>query len=81
MVILGDGIHNFCDGAAIGAAFAASTTVGFSTSIAVICHELPHEIGDFAVLINTGMTVRKVGMIIRTDKKKTKEKQLSSDHL
>lgn len=45
MVILGDGIHNVCDGLAIGAAFANSITGGFSTSVAVFCHELPHEIG------------------------------------
>lgn len=45
MVILGDGIHNFSDGLAIGAAFANSVSGGISTSIAVFCHELPHEIG------------------------------------
>ena len=50
MVILGDGIHNFSDGLAIGAAFASSITGGFSTSIAVFCHELPHEIGKFTEL-------------------------------
>ncbi|CAL1536190.1 unnamed protein product [Lymnaea stagnalis] len=58
MVILGDGIHNFSDGLAIGAAFANSITGGFSTSVAVFCHELPHEIGDFAVLLRAGMTVK-----------------------
>ncbi|XP_025080604.1 zinc transporter ZIP10-like [Pomacea canaliculata] len=58
MVILGDGIHNFSDGLAIGAAFANSITGGFSTSVAVFCHELPHEIGDFAVLLSSGMTVK-----------------------
>ena len=47
MVILGDGIHNFSDGLAIGAAFSNSITGGISTSIAVFCHELPHEIGWF----------------------------------
>ncbi|GFR99228.1 zinc transporter ZIP10 [Elysia marginata] len=58
MVILGDGIHNFSDGLAIGAAFANSITGGFSTSIAVFCHELPHEIGDFAVLLRAGMSTK-----------------------
>ncbi|XP_051867076.1 zinc transporter ZIP10 isoform X3 [Pristis pectinata] len=58
MVIMGDGMHNFSDGLAIGAAFSASVTGGLSTSIAVFCHELPHELGDFAVLINAGMSVK-----------------------
>ena len=45
MVIMGDGLHNFSDGLAIGAAFANGLAGGFSTSIAVFCHELPHELG------------------------------------
>ena len=47
MVIFGDGIHNLADGLAIGAAFADGYMSGFSTSVAVLCHELPHEIGRF----------------------------------
>ena len=46
MVILGDGVHNLADGMAIGVAFAAGTWSGVSTSVAVLCHELPHEIGE-----------------------------------
>ncbi|KAM4697527.1 zinc transporter ZIP10 [Rhinophrynus dorsalis] len=57
MVIMGDGMHNFSDGLAIGAAFSAGLTGGISTSVAVFCHELPHELGDFAVLLKAGMTV------------------------
>ncbi|XP_063808712.1 zinc transporter ZIP5 isoform X2 [Pseudophryne corroboree] len=60
MVLLGDGIHNFTDGLSIGAAFSAGFSSGLSTTVAVFCHELPHELGDFAVLLQTGVPVRRV---------------------
>lgn len=43
MIIIGDGLHNFSDGLAIGASFGLSITTGIGTSIAVFFHELPHE--------------------------------------
>uniref|UniRef100_A0A8D0C7Z1 Solute carrier family 39 member 5 n=1 Tax=Salvator merianae TaxID=96440 RepID=A0A8D0C7Z1_SALMN len=60
MVILGDGIHNFTDGVAIGAAFSDGISSGLSTTVAVFCHELPHELGDCAVLLQAGMPLRRV---------------------
>ena len=45
MIIIGDTLHNISDGLAIGAAFTEDITGGISTSIAVFCHELPHELG------------------------------------
>ncbi|XP_054833455.1 zinc transporter ZIP5 [Eublepharis macularius] len=60
MVILGDGIHNFTDGLAIGAAFSDGISSGLSTTVAVFCHELPHELGDCAVLLQAGMPLRRV---------------------
>ena len=47
MVIFGDGLHNFIDGLSIGAAFSESLLAGISVSVAVICEELPHELGTF----------------------------------
>jgi zinc transporter 10 len=51
MVVMGDGLHNFTDGMAIGAAFAANIAGGFSTAVAVFCHELPHELGGYLCMM------------------------------
>uniref|UniRef100_A0A182SX42 Uncharacterized protein n=1 Tax=Anopheles maculatus TaxID=74869 RepID=A0A182SX42_9DIPT len=59
MVILGDGLHNITDGLAIGAAFAVDPVTGLATSFAILCHELPHELGDFALLLQTGVSIRR----------------------
>jgi zinc transporter ZupT len=58
MIIFGDGLHNFIDGLSIGAAFCESPLKGISICIAVICEEFPHELGDFAILINSGMSFK-----------------------
>lgn len=59
MNLLGDGLHNLIDGMVIGASYMVSIPVGIATTIAVILHEIPQEIGDFGVLIHSGYTVKK----------------------
>jgi zinc and cadmium transporter len=56
LVLFSDGIHNFLDGIIIAASFLVSTPVGLATTLAVILHEIPQEIGDFAVLLHSGYT-------------------------
>jgi len=54
MILIGDSVHNFVDGVAIAAAFAGSVPLGIATSVAVIAHEVPQEVGDFAILLESG---------------------------
>ena len=46
MITLSDGLHNFIDGLAIGASFTSSVFQGISTSVAILCEEFPHELGE-----------------------------------
>ncbi len=54
LLLFTDGFHNFIDGIIIGVSFLVSIPLGIATTIAVVLHEIPQEIGDFAVLIHSG---------------------------
>lgn len=54
LIILGDSIHNFVDGVLIAAAFLTDVKLGIVTSLAVAAHEIPQEVGDFAILLDSG---------------------------
>lgn len=58
-VLVGDSIHNFCDGIIIAAAFLTDVQLGVVTSLAIIAHEIPQEVGDYIVLLNAGLSRRK----------------------
>lgn len=53
-----DFTHNITDGLAMSASFYASPTIGATTTVAVFFHEIPHEVGDFALLVQSGFTKR-----------------------
>lgn len=59
MNLIGDGLHNFLDGLVIAGAYAADVRMGLITTLAVIVHELPQEIGDFGVLLHAGFSKTK----------------------
>ncbi len=56
MSLVGEAIHNFIDGVVIAAAFLASIPLGISTTLAVVLHEIPHEVGNYAVLRHSGFS-------------------------
>lgn len=56
VILIGDSIHNFLDGVIIAASFLASIPLGIATTVAVIFHEIPQEIGDFASLVYAGFS-------------------------
>lgn len=59
LIIVSDGVHNFIDGLIIVASYAVSPAVGIATTLAVILHEIPQEIGDFGVLIHAGYSKKR----------------------
>ena len=59
LVLFSDGIHNVMDGMIIAASFMVSPAIGIATTLAVILHEIPQEVGDFAVLLHAGYTKKR----------------------
>ncbi len=57
--LVGDCVHNLIDGMLIGASYIVSIPLGVSTTLAVLLHEIPHEIGNFSILVHAGFTVKK----------------------
>ena len=63
LVLVGDAFHNFVDGAVIAAAVITSVPLGVTTAIAVAAHEIPQEVGDFAILLHGGYSRRRALML------------------
>jgi zinc and cadmium transporter len=59
MILIGNGVHSFCDGIVIASAFLADRRLGIATTIAIVAHAVPQQVGDFAVLLHSGFTRRK----------------------
>lgn len=59
MNLVGDSVHNFIDGLIIGASYLVSIPVGLATTLAVVLHEIPQEIGDFGILLHGGYTKKR----------------------
>ena len=56
MILVGNSVHNFCDGVVIAAAFLADLRLGIATTVAIVAHAVPQQVGDFAVLLHSGFS-------------------------
>jgi zinc and cadmium transporter len=63
LIVIGDTIHNFLDGILIAAAFLQSTQLGIITALAIVAHEIPQEVGDFVILLNSGYSKLKAFVV------------------
>lgn len=59
MIVIGNSVHNFCDGVVIAAAFLTDFTLGTATALAIVAHAIPQQVGDFAVLMHSGYSKRR----------------------
>ena len=59
MNLVGDAVHNLTDGMIIAGSFLVSVPVGIATTVAVVLHEIPQEMGDFGVLLHSGMSIKR----------------------
>ncbi|MCI0587087.1 MAG: ZIP family metal transporter [Planctomycetes bacterium] len=63
MNVIGDAAHNFLDGLLIAASYLGSPELGMSTTLAVLFHEIPQELGDFGILVHSGLSVRRAVLL------------------
>jgi zinc and cadmium transporter len=59
MILIGNSVHGFCDGIVIAASFLADHALGIATTLAIVAHAVPQQVGDFAVLLHSGFARRK----------------------
>jgi zinc and cadmium transporter len=59
MIVIGNSVHNFCDGIVIAAAFLSDFALGTATALAIVAHAIPQQVGDFAVLMHSGYSRRR----------------------
>ena len=59
MILIGNSVHNFCDGIVIAAAFLTNFALGTATAFAIVAHAIPQQVGDFAILLHSGYARRR----------------------